>query len=112
MFGDDGLCKFLKIPRPAVVAETFPGLEDGSFVRSGEGGEIWESRQPAGVVVASKDGGDLSLLKHDFRDEDGVGVLGLPPRVVASMGLEPSDELVGQELEVGWLFHEGAAKSG
>lgn len=98
---DDGLGEFLEVACAAVVAEAFPGAEDGRLASAGEGFEVGESGEPALVVAAVEDGSDLGLLKHEFRDQDSVGILGLAPGVVFAVGSEPALQITGDGMEIG-----------
>lgn len=106
----DFLSELLKVPGSPIVAESFPGFQNGGLWGGGERGEVGEALKPAGVVAAFQHRRDLGLLEHDFGDENGVGVAGFPPRVVLFRSGEPGDEIGGDAWDArigGWRFrHE------
>ena len=103
---DDGLGGGVHHAGAAVVAEAAPEGEDGGLGRGGEGVDGGECGEEGLVFV--EDGGDAGLLEHDFRDPDGVGVAGGAPGEVAAVEVEPGEERLTEEREVGW-GGEGAA---
>ena len=80
-----------------VVAKAAPHSEDVCFVGGCEVGCCWESFEE--WFEAFCDAGSLGLLEHEFGDERGVGVLfavlWLSPGEVASVVVEPCDEVGG-----------------
>ena len=74
----------LQIARPGVVAETLPGVQHIRFPGARERGEIRETLEPA--LIIRKNGRDLGLLEHEFRDQDRVRVAGAAPRKIAAPG--------------------------
>ena len=102
----DGLGGGVHHAGATVVAEAAPEGEDGGLGRGGEGVDGGEGGEEGLVFV--EDGGDAGLLEHDFRDPDGVGVAGGAPGEVAAVEVEPGEERLTEEREVGW-GGEGAA---
>ncbi len=74
----------------AVIAEAAPGGEDVIFGGCGEVFDAGESTEEDSVVL--EDGGDAGLLKHDFREPDGVGIAGSAPGKVALVGVVPGEQ--------------------
>ena len=68
----DCLGRSVQITGAAVVAESFPGLEN--FLLGGLGHRAWRGVEgheafivaPVAVFITTQYGGDLSLLQHDF----------------------------------------------
>jgi hypothetical protein len=77
----------MQIASSRVIAESLPRVEDVTFRSPGQGGEIGEAAEP--LIIIRDNGGNLSLLEHELRDEDGVGIAGLAPREVAAMAAIP-----------------------
>jgi len=67
-----------KVSRPVVIAETLPGVED-VVLRSARNRR--EIRKPAEPFIIIRDySDDLGLLKHEFGDQNRIGISGLAPR--------------------------------
>jgi hypothetical protein len=84
--------------RSAVVAEAGPEGEHIFFFGFGEGLEGWEAAEELGVAL--DDGGDASLLEHDFGEPGGVGAADAAPGEVAGVLAVPGEELAVEELWV------------
>jgi ribonuclease HIII len=84
----NGLGGGAKISRARVVAETLPCAEHVIFGSASECGKIGKSAQP--LVVIGDHGGHQGLLKHEFGDEDGVGVTRVAPRQIAAVSAIPA----------------------
>ena len=80
--------------RAPVVAEAAPALEQSLLARLGERLESWEPFQEAFVV--GNDGRDTSLLQHDLRDPDAVGIAGPAPGQVPLVTAIPAKKGVDQ----------------
>ena len=79
-----------------VVTQPLPGFEYGTFTRLRQRLPGRKKEKPASVV--GNDGDDLRLLQHEFRDGDGVGIAGSPPREVALRGGIPSGKALAQAI--------------
>src|SRR5690606_3218524 len=68
VFGDDYLRRAVKLPRSAIVAETFPKPENLLLVRVGE---CRDGRQGSQETLEIRDDSrDLRLLEHDLAQPD------------------------------------------
>lgn len=94
--GDDLTCRGVKIPRPAVIAQSLPELQHLVLGCCRQGADVGEPLGEAQVVVRPLC--DAGLLEDDLRKPDAVGVAGLPPGQVASVGFVPVDEYVGDPV--------------
>lgn len=92
MVVEDCLGGFLEVADPVIVSETFPSLEELRLGRCGEGGEVGKAGEKLLESPVLAHGSDGGLLQHDLRDENGVGIGGLAPRVVFAVGFEPAQE--------------------
>jgi hypothetical protein len=79
-----------EITSASVIAETLPGVKNVLFGSCRQGGEIGETPHPLSIV--RYDGGDLRLLKHELRDEDGIGIAGVTPGKIAAIQTVPGEE--------------------
>ena len=89
-FFDDGFSATVKITRPRIISEALPCLQNVRFSRSGKRAESGEASQPP--IIVRDDGCDLRLLKHDFGNEDGIGIASLAPGKIALVVTEPVGE--------------------
>ena len=95
-FRNDDLRGAVEIPRPAVVAEARPGVENFPLL----GPSQCTNRRPSVEEgpVARHDRGSLGLLQHDFTQPDAVRVAlaapWAPPREITPMPLEPREQVV------------------
>ena len=71
-----------------LIAESLPGVVDGSFLRPRERGKIREAIEPA--LIVGNNGRDLGLLEHEFRDQNRVGVVGATPWKIPTPEPEPT----------------------
>jgi len=85
------------------IAEALPGVENVGFRGSGEGGNVRKATEP--FLVIWNDRGDLSLLQHEFGDEDGVGIGSSAPRKIATVFSIPGKESAA-ERRSGIRIHE------
>jgi hypothetical protein len=76
--------------RPAVVAETTPGGENGIKRRGGERCDAGKALEEEAVVF--ENGGDARLLEHDFGKPDAVRVAGFTPGEIAAVFVIPAQE--------------------
>ena len=76
-----------EISGASVVPEPLPGVENFLFRRGGNCGKIRETAQP--LIIIWDYGGDLSLLEHELRDEDGVGIPAVAPGKIAAVFAVP-----------------------
>ena len=88
----------MKIARPIVVTETLPSVQHVGFARFGEGCKIGKSAKP--FIIIGNDRRDLRLLEHQLRDQDRVGIVGLPPREVAFVVTIPAKKRATESLGV------------
>lgn len=77
LFSDDSGTT-MKIACPGIVAQPLPGVENVAFPGLGESLNGRETPEPSNIV--RDHGGGLSLLEHNFGEEDGVGIAGVAPR--------------------------------
>jgi len=92
------LCCGVEISCAHVIAEALPDPQNVIFGSAGECSEIRKSAEP--FVVIGNDGGDLSLLEHELRDEDGVWVARSAPGEVAAMAAIPAEKRAAERANV------------
>jgi len=80
----------VKIMRPCVVAETLPRMKDFVFRCSSHRGEIGEVADP--VIIIRDNSGNLGLLEHELRDENGVRIAGFAPGESAAIVAIPINQ--------------------
>src|ERR1700719_791760 len=90
----------MKIARAGVVPKSLPRMQNFGFRCGREGREIREALQP--FIIKRTDGADLRLLEHDFRDEDGVGILGFAPRQIAAVLGIPAEKAAAEGAGGSW----------
>jgi hypothetical protein len=78
----------MQIASSRVIAESLPRVEDVTFRSPGQGGEIGEAAEPR--LIIRDNGGNLSLLEHELRNEDGVWIASLAPWQGAAMAAVPT----------------------
>ncbi len=86
----DGACGGMKISRASVVPQALPRVQHVIFGSASQRGEIGEAVEP--FIVVGNDGGDLSLLKHELGDENGVRVARSTPGEVAASAAKPVEK--------------------
>ena len=86
----DKLGRCMKIPRARIIAQTLPGVKHFAFGGASECRESWEPAQP--LFVKRHDRCDLSLLKHELRNENRVRIACSSPRQVAAMATVPAEK--------------------
>src|SRR5207244_12932357 len=86
----DGLCGGVQISRAHVIAEALPCAQHIVFGSASQCSKIREAAEP--FIVIRNDGGDLSLLEHELRDEDGVWVARSAPMEVAAVAAIRTEE--------------------
>ena len=52
------------------------------------------------------DGGDLSLLKHELGDEDGVWIVSLAPGEIPAVEAIPGEKRAAEGAKVLWRCHD------
>ncbi len=83
------LSTMMQMACAAVITQTTPHSQYLILPRCGQVTDRGKALQKPGIVV--QDGGDLGLLKHDFRQPDAVGVARvLPGQAVAPMCFLPA----------------------
>ena len=87
---DDGPRRAAQVQRPAVVAHPLPCPEDVGRARFGERLDGRKALEEPGPRV--DDPGDLGLLGHHLRDEDGVGIAGTSEGERAATLVEPGKD--------------------
>src|SRR5437879_2353757 len=97
----------LKISRANVVAESLPRAEHVVFTSVSQRGKIREAAKP--LVVIRNDSGDLSLLEHEFGNQDGVRIARLSPREVAAVAAKPAEKVTSKRAKVLWRCHGSGA---
>ena len=80
----------MKLTSATVVAQAFPKSEDLRFVGSGQVLNGWKGIEKPPVVVDHRP--HLGLLQHDFADPDFVRIMRAPPRQIARVFTEPSQD--------------------
>jgi hypothetical protein len=88
----------MQVASPRVIAESLPRVEAVTFRSPGQGGEIWEAAEP--LIIIRDNGGNLSLLEHELRDEDGVGIASLAPGQGAAMAAIPTQKRAMERVDV------------
>ena len=91
LFADNPLGGFLEIVRAGIVAETRPKTKDFFVWSFGERLQRGESLKEAFVIGHGSC--DASLLEHDFRQPNAVGILGAAPRKVALELMKPAKKI-------------------
>jgi ribonuclease HIII len=81
----------MQIARPVVVSEPLPGVEYFGFVGPCQIGQRREAIEPS--LIITEDRRNLGLLEHQFRDENGIRIVGGPPRQSASVSFEPCGQI-------------------
>lgn len=94
----DGLCGGVQISGARVIAEALPRAQDVIFRSASERSEIRKSAEP--FIVIRNDSGDLSLLEHELRNEDGVWVARFAPRQVAAVATIPAEKKAAKRANV------------
>ena len=100
MARDDLFCGGVEIARAAVIAEAGPEAQDFLLRRGGEcvdRGKFFEE-----AVVVGEDGGDASLLQHDFGDPNAIGIAAGAPGKRAAMRAKPVEEASAEGFERAW----------
>lgn len=87
---DNRLRGGVKIPRTSVIPEALPAVQDVVFRGTGQRSEIRKPLNPA--FVEWDNGGDLSLLKHELRDENSVRIASTTPRKMATIMAIPAQK--------------------
>ena len=77
----------MQIMGPIVVAEALPGVQNLIFGSVSKGSEIRKSPEP--VAIVRQNARHLSLLKHEFGDDDGIRVTRPTPRQIAPIFIIP-----------------------
>ena len=103
----DGACGGVKISRADVVAESLPRAEHVVFTSVSQRGKIREAAEP--LVVIRNDSGDLSLLEHEFGNQDGVRIARLSPGEVAAVAAKPAEKVTSKRAKVLWRCHGSGA---
>jgi hypothetical protein len=80
----------MKISRACIIAEALPRTEHVIFGSASQRDKIREAAEP--LVVKGDHGGDLSLLKHELGDEDGVGIAGAAPWQITAVAVIPAQK--------------------
>jgi len=88
----------MQIASSRVIAKSLPRVEDVTFRSPGQGGEIWEAAEP--LIIIWDNGGNLSLLEHELRNEDGVGIASLAPGQGAAMAAIPTQKRAMERADV------------
>ena len=96
--GYDQAGGLVEVSRSRVVTETSPTPQNLGTLGASERAGCGESPHPSFPVW--NDGLDLSLLKHDFGDPDGIGIFGPPPRQVAGILPVPGEQRSNKELKL------------
>ena len=94
MLADELARRVVQIAGTAIVAETFPKPQDFLRVRRGKVRNCGKGFDES-LKVRNDDGG-LRLLQHHLADPDAIRIAVLPPRKVATMSIEPSEEPLAQ----------------
>ena len=90
----------VKISRSCIVAQALPGVQHARFRSTRQGGEIAPSAQP--LIIVRKNGGDLRLLEHELRNENGVWVAGAAPRQITAVTAIPAQQRGAEIAGVWW----------
>ena len=102
-FFDDSFCRLMEMAGTGVVPQSFPYLQNPRKACFGQSCDRWKGLQES--LVVGYDRIDLSLLKHDLRDPDAVGVPVYSPREISPMFLEPLEEPVLNVAYIRIGFH-------
>lgn len=105
----------MEISSPAVIAHPFPGFKDFFQRDLGQSADIRELGHKA--AVKRFDLSDLGLLKHNFRDPNGIRCPLFAPGQVSLIFLEPGNEFLSGEERHGWdgkrlIIHEAPRSDG
>src|SRR4051794_4751048 len=87
---DDLLRGRVQIPRPRVVAEPLPRMQNVRFSRSRKAMKIRKAAQP--LLIIAEHSRDLGLLEHDFRDENRVRITRSAPGQISAVLPKPAQE--------------------
>src|SRR3954447_19925599 len=88
----------MQIPGAAIVAEALPRVENVIFRGRRQTLEGWETFEPA--FIEWHYGGNLRLLKHDFRNHNRVRIIGAAPGQIASVGGIPPQKASAKLCEI------------
>lgn len=88
----------MQIASSRVIAKSLPRVEDVTLRSPGQGGEIWEAAEP--FIIIRDNGGNLSLLEHELRNEDGVRIASLAPGQGAAMAAIPTQKRAMERVNV------------
>ena len=94
-FMADDLSRFVHVDGPAIVTKAFPKFQEIVKFCAGKIADGWKAGHE--TLVVGNYSGDPSLLQHDFRYPDGVGVFCLSPGQVAFVHVVPVQEVCGRE---------------
>ena len=103
-FFDDSFCRLMKVSCTGVIPQSLPYLQNPRKVCLGQNLNRWKGLQEP--LVIGYDRIDLSLLKHDLRDPNAIGIPGFSPGEISSLSPEPLNEPV---LDVAYIrnsFHD------
>ncbi len=106
MRGDDLAGNGLEANGAHIVAKTSPGPDNRA---GGSRRKIRDSGEPGQeFMVFGQYTFDTRLLQHDFRDENSIGVLRMPPGQIACGGGIPGEDPVVQRGDLaGWqIMHD------
>jgi ribonuclease HIII len=81
----------VEISCPVVVSKPLPGVEYFGLRGTRQIADGREALKPS--LIIAKDRRNLGLLEHQFRDQDGIGIVGRTPWQSASMTFKPGCEL-------------------
>jgi len=94
----DHLLNRMQIASSRVIAKSLPRVEDVTLRSPGQGGEICEAAEP--FIIIRDNGGNLSLLEHELRNEDGVRIASLAPGQGAAMAAIPTQKRAMERVNV------------
>src|SRR5579871_814708 len=102
MVRDDLLSRPMQIPRPAIIAQSFPEPQDLAFLGRGQVRHGGKRLQKS--LEVRNDRRHLRLLEHDFADPDRVRIPTATPRKVSAATVEPGKEQAVELRMRDWGF--------
>ena len=100
---NDSFCRLMEVSGTGVVPQSLPYLQNPRKVCFGQNLNRWKGLQES--LVVGYDRIDLSLLKHDLRDPDAIGVPSPSPREISPLFPEPLKEPVLNVAYIRMGFH-------
>jgi len=90
VFCQNGLGRGVQIARASVVTKPLPGVQNIALRSASQRVKIRKAPEPS--IVIGQNAGNLSLLKHEFGNENCIRVPRVTPGQIAAMAVVPAKQ--------------------